>query len=73
MKRAIEKARKMKQYTARGSEKMYCKNCDKLDKDILDMFDEPICTEADEVIRLRKGQGRPDWCPLKKKKAGEQE
>ena len=44
--------------------RLACKNCENLDKDFLDMFDEAICNEADQVIRLKRGQGRPKWCPL---------
>lgn len=52
---------------------MYCKNCDKFDKEHFDMTEEAICIEADQVIRLRKGQGKPDWCPLKPKDSREEQ
>ena len=28
------------------------------------MYEEAICTKADETIRLRKGQQHPRWCPI---------
>lgn len=48
--------------------KKYCKDCEYFECEIPE---ETICEKADMVIRLRRGQGRPDWCPIKKQKDGE--
>lgn len=40
----------------------FCKNCPEMDYNF--QSDEAYCTLKDlEEIKLRKGQGRPEWCP----------
>lgn len=40
-----------------------CLDCEYFDKEHYDMYEEAICTKADETIRLRRGQHHPRWCP----------
>ena len=49
------------------SKRMSCKDCEQFDKEHFDMYEEAICDEADAVIRLRRGQSRPSWCPKLKR------
>ena len=41
-----------------------CLDCEYFDKEHYDMYEEAICTKADETIRLRRGQHHPRWCPV---------
>ena len=50
-----------------------CKDCEYYDKEHDSMYEEPICTEANEVIRLRQGQRHPRWCPVVIRKKGQKE
>ena len=44
--------------------KLSCIDCEYFDSEHYDMYEEAICTKADETIRLRKGQHHPRWCPI---------
>ena len=44
---------------------MNCKDCHMFDSEHFDLYGEPICTEGDFTIRLKRGQGRPDNCPFR--------
>lgn len=35
------------------------------DSERFDLYGEPICTEGDFTIQLKRGQGRPDNCPFR--------
>ena len=47
---------------------MKCKDCIMFDVDHYDMYEEPICSMGNFVIRLKHGQGKPDNCPFRLKK-----
>ena len=42
-----------------------CYKCEYYDREHDDAYGEAICKEADEIIRLKKGQHCPEWCPKK--------
>ena len=50
---------------------MKCKDCIMFDVDHYDMYEEPICSMGNFVIRLKHGQGKPDNCPFRLKKEQE--
>lgn len=41
-----------------------CADCEFFAKEHAEMYGEEICTKADEIIRLRRGQHHPRWCPI---------
>lgn len=47
---------------------MKCKDCPMFDIYHYEYYEEPICTEGDFTIRLKRGQGRPDNCPFRLEK-----
>ncbi len=51
-----------------GEVGMNCKDCIMFDVDHYEMYEEPICSMGDFVIRLKHGQGKPDNCPFRLKR-----
>ena len=45
-----------------------CNDCVWFDREHAQMYEEFICTKADMIIRLKKGQHRPSDCPLDKER-----